>query len=85
MTTRVHAGRGQGFVKHCLTLAERANDATRAPAYEPIPAASTKLRNHPCGGFLICGVVIATRVHAGRGQGFVKHGLALAERASDVA
>jgi len=40
--TRVHAGRGQGFVKHRLTLTERASDATRAPAYEPIPAASTK-------------------------------------------
>jgi hypothetical protein len=26
-----------------LTLTERASDATRAPAYEPIPAASTNL------------------------------------------
>jgi len=34
------AGRGQGFVKNCLTLTERASDATRAPAYEPIPAGS---------------------------------------------
>jgi len=41
LSTRVHAGRGQGFVKQSLTLAERASDATRAPAYEPIPAAST--------------------------------------------
>jgi hypothetical protein len=39
------AGRGQGFVKHCLTLTERASDATRAPAYEPIPAASTINKN----------------------------------------
>jgi hypothetical protein len=38
MLTRLHAGRGQGFVKHGLTLAERASDVTRAPAYEPIPA-----------------------------------------------
>jgi hypothetical protein len=28
-----------------LTLTERASDATRAPAYEPIPAASTINKN----------------------------------------
>ena len=38
VSTRVHAGRGQGFIKHSLTLAERASDVTRAPAYEQIPA-----------------------------------------------
>jgi len=42
ISTRVHAGRGQGFVKQCLTLTKRASDVSRAPAYEPILAASTK-------------------------------------------